>query len=121
MVGVRSVSLDGNPLRDLSQRESRGDIIGISWEGVVLGVLVNVDSRTVGVDLLGKEAKVPEATLDIVPSRLLLLKDLPLPLNQLSIMPFYLQACENGPHANEYCDCSNKYQEEDGPPWQSPG
>ena len=73
VVGVRSVSLDGDPLRDLPQRETRGDIYGISWEGVVLGVLVHVGSGTMGVDLLGEEAKVPEATLDIVPSGLLLL------------------------------------------------
>ena len=90
MVGVRSVSLDGDPLRDLPQREAWGDIVGISWEGVVLGVLVHVDSGTVGVNLLGEEAKVPETTLDIVPSGLLLLEDLPLPLNKLSIVPFYL-------------------------------
>ena len=57
MVGVRSVSLDGDPLRDLPQRETWGDIVCISWEGVVLGVLVHVDSGTVGVNLLGEEAK----------------------------------------------------------------
>ena len=90
MVGVRSVSLDGDTLRDLPQREAWGDIVGISREGVVLGVLVHVDSGTVGVNLLGEEAKVPEATLDIVHSGLLLLEDLPLPLNKLSIVPFYL-------------------------------
>ena len=73
VVGDRGVSLDGDPLRALSHRETRGDIVGISREGVVLGVLVHVGGGTVGMDLLGEEAQVPEAPLDIVPGRLFLL------------------------------------------------
>ena len=73
MVGVRGVSLDGHPLRALSHRETRGDIVGIPWEGVVLGVLVHIGGGTLGVDLLGKETQVSKATLDIVPGSLFLL------------------------------------------------
>ncbi len=73
MVGGCRASLDGDPLGDGSQRGTRGDIVGISWEGVVLGVLVHIGCGTLGMDLLSEKAKVPEATLDIVSSRLLLL------------------------------------------------
>ena len=64
----------------------------ISWEIIVLRVLVHIGSGTVRVHLLNEAAHISEGAVNIFSARDLLLPKLCLPLDESAVMPLNLTA-----------------------------